>query len=79
MRKLSWKVVLKRNCDGKISASLKVKYKKTICKVTVPDIYTIIGAEDATEEQFNEDLKATFGKKKGKKIAKRVIKEMSEL
>lgn len=78
MRKLSWNAVLKRNCDGKISASLKIKYKKTICKVTVPDIDTE-GAEDGFEEQFNKTLKTAFGKKKGKKIAEQVINELSEL
>ena len=78
MRKLSWNAVLKRNCDGRISASLKIKYKKTICKVVVPDIDEV-GAEDAFEEQFNKTLKTAFGKKKGKKIAKKVIDEFSEL
>lgn len=78
MRKLSWNAVLKRNCDGKISASLKIKYKKTICKVVVPDIDTT-GAEDAFEEQFNKTLRTAFGKKKGKKIAEQVIEELSEL
>ena len=78
MRKLSWNAVLKRNCDGKISASLKIKYKKTICKVVVPDIYAT-GGEDAFEEQFNKTLRTTFGKKKGKKIADQVMEELSEL
>ena len=78
MRKLSWNAVLKRNCDGKISASLKIKYKKTICKVTVPDT-DATGAEDHFEEQFNKTLKTAFGKKKGKKIAEQVINELSEL
>lgn len=78
MRKLSWNAVLKRNCDGKISASLKIKYKKTICKVAVPDIY-VTGADDAFEEQFHKTLKSAFGKKKGKKIAEQVIEELSEL
>ena len=78
MRKLSWDAVLKRNCDGKISASLKIKYKKTICKVVVPDI-DALGAEDAFEKQFNKGLKDTFGKKIGKKIADQVINELSEL
>jgi hypothetical protein len=78
MRKLSWNAVLKRNCDGRISASLKIKYKKTICKVVVPDI-DAVGAEDAFEEQFNNTLKTAFGKKKGKKIAEQVIDELSEL
>jgi hypothetical protein len=48
MKNLSWNAVLKRNCDGRISASLKIKYKKTICKVVVPDI-DAVGAEDAFE------------------------------
>lgn len=78
MRKLSWDAVLKRNCDGRISASLKIKYKKTICKVIVPDIDEV-GAEDSFEEQFNKTLKTAFGKKKGKKIAEQVIDELSEL
>jgi hypothetical protein len=78
MRKLSWNAVLKRNCDGRISASLKIKYKKTICKVVVPDIDEV-GAEDAFEEQFNNTLKTAFGKKKGKKIAEQVMDELSEL
>jgi hypothetical protein len=78
MRKLSWNAVLKRNCDGRISASLKIKYKKTICKVVVPGI-DAVGAEDAFEEQFNNTLKTAFGKKKGKKIAEQVIDELSEL
>lgn len=77
MKKLSWKAVLKRNCDGKISASIKIKYKKTICKVVVPDIDKM--AEDNFEEQFNNTLKTAFGKKKGKKIADQVIEELSEL
>ena len=78
MRKLSWNACLKRNCDGKISASLKIKYKKTICKVVVPDI-DAIGAEDSFEEQFNNTLKTAFGKKKAKKIADQVMEELSEL
>ena len=78
MKKLSWKAGLKRNCDGKISASLKIKYKKTICKVIVPDI-DATGADDAFEEQFNKTLKTAFGKKKGKKIADQVIEELLEL
>lgn len=78
MRKLNWNVVLKRNCDGKISASFKIKYKKTICKVFVPDIYEV-GAEDGFEEQLNKTLKTAFGKKKSKKIAEQVINELSEL
>lgn len=78
MRKLSWNAVLKRNCDGKISASIKIKYKKTICKVVVPDI-DAIGAEDAFEEQFYNTLNTAFGKKKGKKIAEQVMDELSEL
>ena len=78
MRKLSWDAVLKRNCDGRISASLKIKYKKTICKVIVPDIDEV-GAEDAFEEQFNKTLKTAFGNKKGKKIAEQVMDELSEL
>lgn len=77
MKKLSWKAVLKRNCDGKISASIKIKYKKTICKVVVPDIDKM--AEDNFEEQFNNTLKTAFGKKKGKKIADQVIEDLSEL
>lgn len=78
MRKISWDAVLKRNCDGRISASLKIKYKKTICKVIVPDIDEV-GAEDSFEEQFNKTLKTAFGKKKGKKIAEQVLDELSEL
>lgn len=78
MKKLSWNVVLKRNCDGNISASLKIKYKKTICKVFVPDI-DVEGAEYCFEQQFHETLKAAFGKKKSKKIADQVIEELSEL
>lgn len=78
MRKLSWNANLKRNCNGVISASIKIKYKKTICKVTVPDI-DAVGAEDAFEEQFNNTLKTAFGKKRGKKIADQVINELSEL
>ena len=78
MRKLSWNAVLKRNCDGRISAAIKIKYKKTICKVTVPDIYAT-GVEDDFEEQFNKTLKTAFGKKKGKKIAEQVTEELSEL
>ena len=78
MRKLSWNACLKRNCDGRISASIKIKYKKTICKVVVPDI-DAMGAEDAFEEQFNNTLKTAFGKKKGKKIADQVFNELSEL
>lgn len=78
MRKLSWNATLKRNCDGKISALLKIKYKDTICKVTVHDIDEI-GAEDAFEEQFRKTLKSAFGKKKAKKIADQVIEELSEL
>lgn len=78
MRKLSWKAVLKRNCDGRISVSLKIKHKKTICKVIMPDI-DAIGAEEASEEQFNKTLRTAFGKKKGKKIAKQVMDELSEL
>ena len=78
MRKLSWNALLKRNCNGVISASLKIKYKKTICKVCVPDIDSI-GAEDTFNEQFNKTLKDAFGKKKGKKIADQVINELSEL
>lgn len=77
MKKLSWKAVLKRNCDGKISASIKIKYKKTICKVVAPDIDKM--ADDKSDEQFNNTLKTAFGKKKGKKIADQVIEELSEL
>lgn len=78
MRKLRWNARLKRNCNGRISASIKIKYKKTVCKVVVPDI-DATGAEDAFEEQFNKTLKTAFGKKKGKKIADQVIEELSEL
>lgn len=78
MKNLKWNAVLKRNCDGRISASLKIKYKKTICKVIVPDI-DAEGAEDNFEEQFNKTLKDAFGKKKGKKIAEQVMDELSEL
>lgn len=78
MRKLSWNAVLKRNCDGKIRASLKIKYKKTTCNVVVPDI-DATGAEDDFEEQINKTLKTAFGKKKGKKIADQVMEELSEL
>lgn len=78
MRKLSWNARLKRNCNGVISASLKIKYKDTICKVTVPDIYDS-EAEDAFEEQFRKTLKSAFGKKKAKKIADQVIEELSEI
>lgn len=78
MKNLTWKAVLKRNCDGRISASLKIKCKKTICKVVVPDI-DAIGAEDDFEKQFNKTLKTVFGKKKGKKIADQVVNELSEL
>lgn len=77
MKNLSWKACLKRNCDGRISASLKIKYKKTICKFVVPDI-DAMGVEDAFEEQFDKTLKDTFGKKKGKKIADQVFNELSE-
>lgn len=75
MRKLSWNANLKRNCNGKISASFKIKYKGTIYKVSVPDVY----AEEGFEKQFNEGLKAAFGKKKGKKIADLMINELSEI
>lgn len=78
MRKLSWNACLKRNCDGRISASIKIKYKKTICKVVVPDI-DAMGSEDAFTEQFDKTLKDAFGKKKGKKIADQVYNELSEL
>lgn len=78
MRKLTWDAVLKKKRDGKFSAKLKIKYKKTICKVTVPDI-DAEGAEDDFEEQFRKTLKSAFGKKKGKKIAEQVIEELSEL
>lgn len=78
MKNLKWNAVLKRNCGGRISASLKIKYKKTICKVIVPDI-DAEGAENGFEEQFNKTLKAAFGKKKGKKIAEQVMDELSEL
>lgn len=78
MRKLSWNACLKRNCDGRISASIKIKYKKTICEVTVPDIKDV-EAEDAFEEQFNKTLETAFGKKKSKKIADQVINELSEI
>lgn len=78
MRKLSWKAYVKRNCDGRISASIKIKYKKTVCKVVVPDI-DVMGAEDSFEEQFNKTLNDAFGKKKGKKIADQVMEELSEL
>lgn len=77
MRKLSWNALLKRNCNGVISASLKIKYKKTIFKVTVPDIDKM--TEDDFDKQFSEGLKSTFGKKKGKKIADQMINELSEL
>lgn len=78
MKNLSWKACLKRNCDGRISASLKIKYKKTICKVVVPDT-DAIGAEDSFEEPFYKTLKTAFGKKKGEKIADQVMNELSEL
>lgn len=78
MKKLSWNANLKRNCNGKISASLKIKYKGTIYKISVPDI-DAIGAEDDFEKQFNEGLKAAFGKKRGKKIADQVLNELSEI
>lgn len=78
MRKLQWNACLKRNCDGKISALLKVKYKKTICKVVVPDI-NAMEAEDVFEEQLNNALKTAFGKTKAKKIANQVIDELSEI
>lgn len=77
MKRLSWNTVLKRNCNGVISASLKIKYKKTIFKVTVPDIDKM--TEDDFDKQFSKGLEATFGKKKGKKIAAQVLNELSEL
>lgn len=78
MRKLSWNAALKRNCDGKISASIKIKYKKTFYKLVVPDINDVEAA-GVFEEQFNEGLKTAFGKKKSKKIADQVINELSKL
>lgn len=77
MRKLSWDAVLKRNCEGKISACLKVKYKNKICKSFVPDINDI--AVDDYDAQLEKELKAAFGKKKGHKIYKKVIKDFMEL
>lgn len=78
MKNLSWDATVKRNCEGKFAASLKIKYKGTACKVPVADIYKE-GVEDEFEEQFYKTLKGVFGKKKGKKIAKQVIEEVSTL
>lgn len=77
MRKLSWSVTAKENCKGKMSSTIKIKYKKTIYKVKIPDI-KLLDAEKDYDEQFKKGLEEAFGKKKGKKIFKKVINDFSE-
>ena len=76
MKNLTWKAVLKRNCDGRISASLKIKYKKTVCKFIIPDMNTI-GEDEDLYKQFHKKLKTAFGKKKAKKIEEQINNDMS--
>lgn len=76
MKNLTWKTVSKRNCDGVISASVKIKYKKTVFKLVIPDIRAI-GEDEDLYEQFYKKLKAEFGKKKAKKIEEQICNDMS--
>lgn len=78
MKKVTWEAVLKRNCEGKISAKLEVRYKKSSYTTKMPDIKMLETADDY-DEQLKEGLKAAFGKKKGKKIFDQIVKEFSEL
>lgn len=78
MRKLSWKAVSKRNCDGVVSTSVKIKYKKTVYKAIIPDLKAI-GEDEDLYKQFHKKLKAAFGKKKAKKIEEQIDKDMSVL
>ncbi len=77
MKNLSWKAVLKNDGDGVISACLKVKYKDNVCKSFVPDISNV--TVDDYDASLKKELKAVFGKKKGKKIFKQVTKDFMEL
>jgi hypothetical protein len=76
MKNLTWKAVSKKNCDGTISASAKIKYKKTVCKFIIPDL-NAIGEDEDLYEQFHKKLKAAFGKKKAKKIEEQINNDMS--
>lgn len=77
MRKLSWNVTAKGHCKGTMSSTIKIKYKKTIYKVKIPDM-KLLDAEKDYDEQFKKGLEETFGKKKGKKIYKKVLNDFSE-
>lgn len=78
MRKLSWKASFKTNCDGTVSFSIKIKYKKTVCKVTVPDFKSTKN-EGTFVKMYKEAIIDAFGEKKGKKIAKEIMKEIEKL
>lgn len=78
MKNLSWKVILKKKHDGKISAKLEVRYKQSSYTTKVPDIKMLETADDY-DEQLKEGLKAAFGKKKGKKIFDQIVEEFSEI
>lgn len=77
MKKLSWIVTAKGNCTGKMSATIEVKYKKASYTAKIPDV-KLLDAEKDYDEQFKKDLEETFGKKKGKKIYKKVLNDFSE-
>lgn len=78
MKNLSWKAVLRKGCDKRLSATLKIKYKKTTYKVKIPDWDKV--ADDGTfDEQFADKLKTAFGEKKGEKIFKQVTKDFMNL
>lgn len=78
MRKLSWKVCLERNCNGTLSSTTEVKYKKASYTIKVPDIDAIEDGDDLYK-RWEKGIITTFGKKKGKKIFNQVLDELSEL
>lgn len=78
MKNLTWKAILKRGCNGVISATLEVKYKKAVYTAKVPDIKMLETVDDY-DEQLKEGLKEAFGKEKGKKIFDLIVEEFSEI
>jgi hypothetical protein len=78
MKNLTWKAILKKKRNGKISVKLEVRYKKSSYTTKVPDIKMLETVDDY-DKQLEDGLKAAFGKKRGKKIADQVIKDFSEI
>lgn len=78
MKNLSWKASFKTKCDGTTSFLIKIKHKKTVCKVVMPDIEAT--KNDGTfVKMYKKAIFDAFGEKKGKKIAEEVMKGISKL